>query len=134
MYYSRNQSRTWLAVGWWGLSCHLLYRSSAIVALGAECCMLTVCSDPPWCSSDLDDIKWQCPAVGGCLTKSQIGCCKFVHSWSRCWCAGINSGGVVPGFTNCTDWEPQLCLPNRELSPRLLPSPVQLWPALFQRY
>ena len=67
-------------------------------------------ADPSWCSDDLGDIRWQSrcwevpdKTAATRVSRSQIGCCKFVPgSWSRCWCAGINSG-VVPGFTNCTN-------------------------------
>ena len=105
--YARNQELDLYTVGWWRLSCSLLQKSSHCCT---GCVVCRLYADPPWCSDDLGNIRWQ-SAVGRRLTKlllpdwvgSQIGCWKFVPgSWSRCWCAGINSG-VDPHFTNCTN-------------------------------
>ena len=133
---ARNQELDLYTVGWWRLSCSLLQKSSHCCT---GCVVCRLYADPPWCSDDLGNIRWQ-SAVGRRLTKllrpdwvgSQIGCWKFVPgSWSRCWCAGINSG-VVPHFTNSTNCGNHSCVCL--LSPRLLLNPVQVWPALFQLY
>ena len=48
------------------------------------------------------------------LSRSQIGCCKFVPgSWNRCWWPGVSSG-VVSGFTNCTNCGDHGCVCQQE--------------------
>ena len=72
------------------------------------CVLCWLCADPPLCSDDLGDVRWQSRCwekpekiAPTRLSRSQIGYCKFVpDSWSRFWCAAINSW--VPGFTNST--------------------------------
>ena len=81
------------------------------------CVVCRMCADPPWCFDNLGNVRWQCRCwevpnkiAATRLSRSQIGCCKFVPgSWSRCWWAGANNG-VFPGFTNRTNSGNHVCV------------------------
>ena len=79
------------------------------------CVVCWLCADPPSYSDNLSDVRWQsrCWEMPGKiaatrLSRSQIGCCKFVPG-SRCWWVAISSG-VVPGFTNRTNCGNHSCV------------------------
>ena len=61
----RKKSRNWLTVGWWGLSCRLLQKSShGRTGLFYADCLLTLHDALMICATSGDS-----PAVGRCLTK-----------------------------------------------------------------
>ena len=95
--------------------------SVAEVQLSLHWCVVCwLCASAPWCSDDLDDVRWQSrfwespnKITTSRLSQSQIAGSKFVPgSWSRCWWAGINSG-AVPGFTNPTNCGNHGCICQR---------------------
>ena len=130
--------RTWLTVGWWGLSCRLLRKSShRRTSVSYADCVLTLHDALMiWATSG------DSPAVGRCLTKL----------WLPDWAdpiLGVVSLFLVAGagvdvlvstvVLSLVSPTAQIVgvtavFVNRELSLRLSPDPVQVWPALFQLY
>ena len=103
------------------------------------CVVCWLCADPPWCSDDLSDIRWQSHCwevpdkIAGLSRSLGVDNLFLVAGagvgvrWYQQWCC--------PWFYQPHKlWEPRLCFANRDLSPRLSPDPVQVWPALFQLY
>ena len=98
-----KKSSTWHIVGWWGLSCHLLQKSSHCYTgvLYADCVLTLHDAQTKLLLPD-----WADPRLGVDSLSLVSPTTQFV--------------GTTAVFA------------NRELSPRLSPDPVQVWPALFQ--
>ena len=133
-----KKSRTWLTVGWWGLSCRLLQKSSRrrTGVLPADCVLTLHDALMIWATSG-DSL-----AIERCLTK------LLLPDWADPR-LGVVSVFLVAGAgvdVLQSTVVLSLILPtaqivgttavfaNRELSPRLSPDPVQVCPALFQLY
>ena len=130
--------RTWLTVGWWGLSCCLLRKSShrRTGVLYVDCVLTLQDALMIWATSG------DSPAVGRYLTK------LLIPDWANPRLGVVNlllvagAGVDMLGSTAVLSLVSQTAqivgatavFANRELSPRLSPDPVQVWPALFQLY
>ena len=133
-----KNSSTWLTVGWWGLSCRLLQKSShrRTGVLYADCVLTLHDALMIWATSG------ESPAVGRCRAK------LLLPDWAdpRLGVDGLflvaGAGvGVLVSTAVLSLVSPitqivgtTVVFANRELSPTLSPNPVQVWPALFQLY
>ena len=133
-----KKSSTWLTVGWWGLSCRLLQKSShrRTGVLYADCVLTLHDALMIWATSG------DSPAVGRYLTK------LLIPDWANPRLGVVNlllvAGAgvdmlVSTAVLSLVSQTAQIVgatavFANRELSPRLSPDPVQVWPALLQLY
>ena len=133
-----KKSRTWLTVGWWGLSCRLLQKFShrRTGVLYADCVLTLHDALMIWATSG------DSSTVGRCRTK------LLLPDWadprlgvdSLFLVAGAGVGVLVStAVLSLVSPTAQIVgttavFANRELSPKLSPDPVQVWPALFQLY
>ena len=133
-----KKSRTWLIVGSWGLSCHMLQKSSHrhTGVLHADC-VLTLHDALMFWETSGDSL-----AVGRCLSKF------LLPDWanprldvaSLFLVAGVGVDGLVSTVVlSLVSPITQIVgttavFANRELSPRMSPNLVQVWAALFELY
>ena len=103
------------------------------------CVVCWLCADPPWCSDDLGYVRWQ-SCLWRCPTK------LLLPGWANPRLGVVSlflvAGAGVDGLVSTTVL--YLVSPTAqivrtmgtitELSPKLSPNPVQVWPALFQLY
>ena len=133
-----KKSRNGLRVGWWGLSCRLLQKSShrRTGVLYADCVLTLHDALMIWAMSG------DSPTIGRCLTKLLLPDCANPRLGvvSLFLVVGTGVDGLVSTMV-LSQVSPTTQIvgttavfANRELSPRLLPDPVQVWPALFQVY
>ena len=133
-----KKSRNGLRVGWWGLSCRLLQKSShrRTGVLYADCVLTVHDALMIWATSG------DSPAVGRCLTK------LLLPDWTDPRLGVLSLFLVVGADADVLVTTVVLSLvspttqivgtttvfANSELSPRLSPDLVQVRPALFQLY
>ena len=133
-----TKSRTWFRVGWWGLSCRLLQKSShrCTGVLYADCVLTLHNVLMIWAKSA------DSPAVGRCLTKlllpdwaDLILCVVSLFLVAGTGVDGLVSTVVLSLVSPAAQTVgTTVVFSNRELSPRLSPDPVQVWPAIIQLY